>query len=266
MTRLRLITWNLHGSAKPRIDAVVELLQAHEPDLLALQEVRSGQARRIAGLLRWRRPAWSLKHNAWWPLWWRAEGLAVLSRHKLAVHPTVVLTPGVSKRSYERRILVPAEVVLDDDLRVLLIDAHLSSGGTDEARRSEQAEHLLRLLPENLPSLVAGDLNADPDRAPIRSLVDAGLVDAWAAAGTGPGHTIPANAPPPAHRLRPRRSRRDRGGGRRAGRPRAGDGRALGPPARPRRAGRGVRRPAATVSRARLAFGSWPTRSWTWTC
>ena len=42
---------------------------------------------------------------------------------------------------------------------------------------------------------MAGDLNADPDRAPVRSLVDAGLVDAWAAAGTGPGHTIPANAP-----------------------------------------------------------------------
>jgi endonuclease/exonuclease/phosphatase family metal-dependent hydrolase len=195
VTRLRLITWNLHGSAKPRIDAVVELLQAHEPDVLALQEVRSGQARRIAGLLRWRRSAWSLKHNAWWPLWWRGEGLAVLSRHKLAVHPTVVLTPGVSKRSYERRILVPAEVVLDDDQRVLLIDAHLSSGGTEEARRSEQAEHLLRLLPESPPSVVAGDLNADPDRAPIRILVDAGLVDAWAAAGSGPGHTIPANAP-----------------------------------------------------------------------
>ena len=43
--------------------------------------------------------------------------------------------------------------------------------------------------------IVAGDLNANPDRLPIRTLVDAGLVDAWEAAGTGPGPTIPANAP-----------------------------------------------------------------------
>jgi endonuclease/exonuclease/phosphatase family metal-dependent hydrolase len=195
VAQLRLITWNLHGSAKPRIDAAVELLEAHQPDVLAMQEVRSGQARRIAGLLGWRRPAWALKHNPWWPLWWRGEGLAVLSRHRLAVHPTVVLTPGVSKRSYERRILVPAEVVVQDDERVLLIDAHLSSGTVDDARRLAQAEHLLRLFPESPPVVVAGDLNADPDSAPIRILVGAGLVDAWAAAGTGPGHTIPANAP-----------------------------------------------------------------------
>jgi endonuclease/exonuclease/phosphatase family metal-dependent hydrolase len=195
MTWLRLITWNLHGSAKPRIDAVVELLASHQPDVLVLQEVRSGQARRIAGLLRWRKPAWSLKHNAWWPLWWRAEGLAVISRHPLAVHPTVVLTPGISKRSYERRILVPCEVVIDDDQRVLLMDAHLSSGAGDDARRLAQADHMLRLLPEAPPVVVAGDLNADPATAPIRSLVGGGLVDAWEAAGTGPGHTIPANAP-----------------------------------------------------------------------
>jgi endonuclease/exonuclease/phosphatase family metal-dependent hydrolase len=195
MARLRLITWNLHGSAKPRIDAVVELLEAHQPDVLALQEVRSGQARRIAGLLRWRKPAWSLKHNPWWPLWWRAEGLAVISRHRLAVHPTVVLTPGISKRNYERRILVPAEVVVEDEDRVLLIDAHLSSGAVDDARRLAQAEHLLRLLPEAPPVVVAGDLNADPPSAPIRTLVAAGFVDGWEAAGTGPGHTIPANAP-----------------------------------------------------------------------
>ena len=36
MAQLRLITWNLHGSAKPRIDAVVELLEAHQSDVLAL--------------------------------------------------------------------------------------------------------------------------------------------------------------------------------------------------------------------------------------
>ena len=77
MARLRVITWNVHGSARPRIDAVADLLRAHEPDVVALQEVRSGQARRISALLGWPRPAWAFKHNGYWPLWWRAEGLAV---------------------------------------------------------------------------------------------------------------------------------------------------------------------------------------------
>ncbi|HEX6787029.1 MAG TPA: endonuclease/exonuclease/phosphatase family protein, partial [Acidimicrobiales bacterium] len=70
MTGLRIMSWNLRGAAKPRLDAVVEIVQAHGPDLVALQEVRRGQARRIAGLLGWRRPAWALKHNPYWPAWW----------------------------------------------------------------------------------------------------------------------------------------------------------------------------------------------------
>ena len=132
VVRLRVISWNLHGAAKPRLDAVVDLLQVHEPDVVVLQEVRRNQARRLSGLLRWRRPAWALKHNAYWPLWWRGEGLAVLSRHRLAILPTVVLTPGISRRTFRRRILLPVEVVLEDDQRVLVIDAHLSSEDDDE--------------------------------------------------------------------------------------------------------------------------------------
>ena len=104
MTRLRVISWNLHGAAKPRLDAVADLLRAHQPDVVVLQEVHRNQARRIAGLLEWPRPAWALKHNAYWPLWWRGEGLGVLSRHRLAVLPTVVLTPEYNRRTYRRRM------------------------------------------------------------------------------------------------------------------------------------------------------------------
>jgi len=192
-----VISWNLHGAAKPRLDAVADLLRAHQPDLVALQEVHRSQARRIAGLLGWPRPAWALKHNAYWPLWWRGEGLGVLSRHRLAVLPTVVLTPEYHRRTYRRRILLPVEVVLEGDRRVLAIDGHLSSGDEDEDLRTREVHQLVGILPESLPVLVAADLNADPDQPPVTALVDAGFVDSWAAAGTGPGHgfTIPANAP-----------------------------------------------------------------------
>jgi len=193
---LRIMSWNLRGAAKPRLDSVVEIVQAHEPDVLALQEVRRGQARRIAGLLGWRRPAWALKHNPYWPAWWLAEGLALLSHHRLAVHPPVVLTPGIDRRTFRRRILLPAEVLLDGDQRVLVIDAHLSSGDDDELR-VRQAHHVLSILPDSLPTVLVGDLNATPRAGSINALIDGGFLDAWPAAAPAgePGFTYPANAP-----------------------------------------------------------------------
>ena len=196
MAGLRIMSWNLRGAAKPRLDSVVEIVQAHEPDVLALQEVRRGQARRIAGLLGWRRPVWALKHNPYWPAWWLAEGLALLSHHRLAVHPPVVLTPEVDRRTFRRRILLPAEVLLDGDQRVLVIDAHLSSGDDDELR-VRQAHHVLSILPDSLPTVLVGDLNATPRAGSINALIDGGFLDAWPAAAPAsePGFTYPANAP-----------------------------------------------------------------------
>ena len=196
MAGLRVMSWNLRGAAKPRLDSVVEIVQAHEPDVLALQEVRRGQARRIAGLLGWRRPAWALKHNSYWPAWWLAEGLALLSHHRLAVHPPVDLTPEINRRTFRRRILLPAEVLLDDDQRVLVIDAHLSSGDDDELR-VRQAHHVLSILPDSLPVVLVGDLNATPRAGSINALIGGGLLDAWPAAASAgePGFSYPAHAP-----------------------------------------------------------------------
>jgi endonuclease/exonuclease/phosphatase family metal-dependent hydrolase len=193
---LRVMSWNLRGAAKPRLDSVVEIVRAREPDVLALQEVRRGQARRIAGLLGWRRPAWALKHNPYWPAWWLAEGLALLSHHRLAVHPPVVLTPEINRRTFRRRILLPAEVLLEDEQRVLVIDAHLSSGDDDELR-VRQAHHVLSILPDSLPTVFVGDLNATPRAGSIATLIGGGLLDAWPAAAPAgqPGFTYPANAP-----------------------------------------------------------------------
>jgi len=190
------MSWNLRGAAKPRLDAVVEILQTHRPDLIALQEVRRGQARRIAGLLGWRRPAWALKHNPYWPAWWLAEGLALLSHHRLAAHRPVVLTPEISRRTFRRRILLPAEVLLDGEQRVLVIDAHLSSGD-DDALRVREAHHVLSILPDGLPTVLVGDLNATPRAESIKVLIEGGFVDAWTAAAAAgePGFTYPANAP-----------------------------------------------------------------------
>jgi endonuclease/exonuclease/phosphatase family metal-dependent hydrolase len=120
-----------------------------------------------------------------------------MSHHALAGHPAVVLTEGVSRRSFRRRILLPVEIVLDDDRRVLLVDAHLASEASDEGSRAAQAERLVGLLPGTLPEVVAGDLNCVPGTPPIATILAAGFTDTWAEAGPpdDPGHTVPANAP-----------------------------------------------------------------------
>jgi endonuclease/exonuclease/phosphatase family metal-dependent hydrolase len=197
--QLRLMTWNLHGSGRPRLDAVTDLVQAHEPDIVVFQEVRKAQARRIAALLGWRGPEWAFKHNPLRPLWWRAEGLAVLARYRLAPHPPVVLTPGVSRRSYRRRVVLATEVVLSDDRRLLVLDVHLASDEDDDDVRQQQVDHIASILPDSPPALIAGDLNAPPGAGPVERLVAAGFVDGWAVANPdrpkAHGFTSPANAP-----------------------------------------------------------------------
>ncbi|HWC66727.1 MAG TPA: endonuclease/exonuclease/phosphatase family protein [Acidimicrobiales bacterium] len=195
MAELRVMAWNLKGSASPRLDAVTDLIRTHDPDVVALQEVRKHQAGRIAGLLGWPRPVWVLKHNPWWPLWWLAEGMAVLAASRLAPFDPVLLTPGVSRRSHRRRLLVPVELTVDGR-PVLLFDAHLSSGPELRAERVGQMTRLLGLLPDAVPAIVAGDLNDEPESPVIGTLLENGFTDAWAIAGGGrPGATIPAHEP-----------------------------------------------------------------------
>jgi endonuclease/exonuclease/phosphatase family metal-dependent hydrolase len=195
VTDVRVMAWNVHGSASPRLDALTDLIRAYAPDVVALQEVRKHQASRIAGLLGWPRPVWVLKHNPYWPLWWMAEGMAVLASSPIAAFDPVLLTPGVSRRSHRRRVLVPVELSLDGR-PVLLFDVHFSSGPELRPTRTEQGGVLLGMLPPDVPVVVAGDLNDTPDSPLLTRIVDAGFVDAWVVAGGGgPGNTIPANEP-----------------------------------------------------------------------
>ena len=48
---ITVLTWNLHGSARPDLDAVAEPLRVMAPDVAAVQEVQHGQAIAIARAL-----------------------------------------------------------------------------------------------------------------------------------------------------------------------------------------------------------------------
>jgi endonuclease/exonuclease/phosphatase family metal-dependent hydrolase len=48
MTGWRVMTWNLLGSHDPDLGGIAAVIREHEPDVVALQEVRRTQARGLA--------------------------------------------------------------------------------------------------------------------------------------------------------------------------------------------------------------------------
>jgi endonuclease/exonuclease/phosphatase family metal-dependent hydrolase len=171
---LRLVTWNLHGSARPDPAPIGELLVAWDADVVALQEVQRRQARTLAGALGSVTVEWSFKH---WPLPIPAEGLAVLSPHRLLSARAITLSKWVPPWSYRRRIaqLCALEV---GGRTLRLANCHLANDHADA--RFAQAQRLLTQLEPG--SFVAGDLNARPGGTVLGLLRDAGLRDARAEA------------------------------------------------------------------------------------
>jgi endonuclease/exonuclease/phosphatase family metal-dependent hydrolase len=185
----RIVTWNLHGSALPDLAAIAAVLAEFDPDVVLAQELRRTQARRIATTLGWSHH-WARKHSPYTPLlWWRAEGLAVFSRHPITDPRRRSLTPGVSSWTYRHRIALAA-TVHRDGVALRVHDLHLASGRAVDERIEQARRAVDGILGEAASLVVAGgDLNAPGEAEVIREFHRAGLRD------PGGGPTNPAIAP-----------------------------------------------------------------------
>jgi endonuclease/exonuclease/phosphatase family metal-dependent hydrolase len=152
------MTWNILGAHDPDLTAVAHAISEREPDVVALQEVRRSQARRLARHLGWRH-VWTRKHYPYSPLvWWRAEGLAVLSPWALSGRMRTTISPGVSTWIYKHRVLLAATATRREGALRLFV-AHLASHDADE--RIAQARRVADHVRADTAALrvVAGDLN-----------------------------------------------------------------------------------------------------------
>lgn len=185
-----VVSWNLHGSAGPDLARVAEELLRAGVDVAGLQEVRSVHARRLGRALGWQ-VSWVFKHFPLTPLlWWRAEGMAILSRHPIVGSGQGALTTGVSRWSHRRRVAQWCDIDHPAG-RFRLVNVHLASSPGAGSERVAQASRAVRHLDAG-PSILTGDLNA-PDEADVMAVLrSAGLRDAWD--GPGPGHTNPAGS------------------------------------------------------------------------
>lgn len=190
-------SWNLLGSADPDIDAIARHLASFAPDIAALQEVRRSQARQLAAALGWQ-SAWRRKHYPYSPVvWWRAEGLAILSPHPIVAVRRHTLSTGHPIWNYRHRIMLSATVrrpLLDGTHGGTLDvhDVHLSSDSTDErVLQAQRAATVARSRRDVCRDelVVCGDLNASDEPSVIASFASLGLVD------PGGPHTVKADVP-----------------------------------------------------------------------
>ena len=195
MTTWRVLTWNILGAHRTNLDVIAEVITGYRPDVVALQEVRRPQARSLARRLGWR-VVWTRKHYPYSPLvWWRAEGLALLTPHAVSELITVSISPGVSTWTFLHRVAMAATVTrvgdrggdasAPDVLRI--VNTHLASHDADE--RIAQARRVVQLVGDRSPAVVGGDFNSVDEVEVIREFRVAGLVD------PGGDYTNPSIAP-----------------------------------------------------------------------
>jgi endonuclease/exonuclease/phosphatase family metal-dependent hydrolase len=197
----RVMSWNVHGSARPNAVDVAARIRNAGVDVVGLQEIRSGQARAVATALGWQH-VWARKHFAFGPLWWLAEGMAIMSPHAIAGHQHFVLNRSARVWSHHRRIVQRAWITFPDGARLRCYNAHLASH-TDAGERAAQAAVVAGRIAEDrlaiagshsFECVLVGDLNARDEPSTLAPLLGVGLHDTWPPT-SGPGYTSNAKHP-----------------------------------------------------------------------
>lgn len=198
---VRLLTLNLWGRRGPderRMAALVEHLQRHRYDLIALQEVegtgRDSQAHELADAVGYRRTL--LVRTGRTSL--RGEGLAIVT--DLDVEPIDRVELPTSVKDHPRA-LQQANVVLEDGTAVRVGNTHLAWRLDHTELRAQQTRVIRDALRGWSGAVVlAGDLNDVADSPAVRALTEADqgwepLTDALVAAGGEPRPTFDEDNP-----------------------------------------------------------------------
>ena len=115
-------------------------------------------------------------------------GTAILSRYPIVHSSNTLLFRSADQ---EQRGLLQADIEVKG-VRVHVFNTHLEAYSTID--RQTQAQQVAALIGDARPSILMGDLNAEPDAPELEPLFSA-LTDAWPAVGTGPELTYPAEGP-----------------------------------------------------------------------
>ncbi len=175
---LRVVTFNVHeavtrqGQLNP--DAVARTIERLRPDVVVLEEVARGWP--LSGtidLAEWAKRRLDL------PYWWAPAashqfGNLVLSRVRISDAHLIALPQGSG--SMKRSALI-AHLGPIAGRPITLVAVHLQNGSSAarEQTRVQEARLLVHAWGRQPHTVLAGDLNADPNSPSLRTLLDAGL-------------------------------------------------------------------------------------------
>lgn len=182
---IRVMTWNVRGSAGPDPDALAAEIVRRDVDVAGLQEIEREQTRALEAALRegdsrWRAVWHDTGHDPGGaiPFTSPPEGHAILSRFGL----TRTRSWRLPQRDFHERILQRA-VVTAGDTEIYVYNTHLcrtpafafvdrACWAHGQTGRTDQARALLRRMHRDAGAnaLLLGDLNARPDSRPIALL------------------------------------------------------------------------------------------------
>lgn len=175
---IRVMAYNIHHANPPSkpdyidIDAIVGVIKAQDPDIVALQEVdvniprsrSNDQAEKIAS---------KLEMNVFFgkaiDYQGGEYGVAILSKYPLS-EEVVHKLPTKAETKGEPRVLTTAKVTLPDGTDIRFGSTHLDAQ-RDPVNRELQINKIIEIASdEELPFIIAGDFNAVPDSEVIRIL------------------------------------------------------------------------------------------------
>lgn len=191
-----VLDWNLHYGVAAHtavdLEQIARTIEAQGPDVVALQEVSRGWV--LGGgtdMLTWLGHRLGM-HVAFAPAADQQFGNALLSRAELTDVEVVALPYGAGPQD---RSALTARVAGPGGEPVRVTSVHLQHRDENVDTRLDQLAALEAALPDDGPSVLAGDLNAEPGSAEVGALADAGWVSAMDTAGAEDVLTHPSNEP-----------------------------------------------------------------------
>ncbi len=179
--RVKIMSYNIkHGVGNDdslRLDRSLEVIRAQSPDLVALQEIdyfteRSDSVNQTSYL------AESLKMTGsfgqFMPYQGGAYGMATLSAKPIKSTKHLRLPDGI----YEPRVAIVQEIEIAEDLTILFANVHFDwvSGDEGEQSRTAQATELIEYINQfDLPVVVTGDFNCEPDSTTMKLFYQSGF-------------------------------------------------------------------------------------------
>lgn len=195
-SELTVLGWNLHYGVSPAIgvdlDEVAATIEAADPDVVLLQEVERGWVfGGGADMATWLADRLGMTVR-FAPAADHQFGNAILSRSGLT---EVVVHPLPYGAGPQERSALSATLTTPDGTGLRVTSVHLQHREENTPTRLDQLGTLLADEPVTGPSLLGGDLNAEPGWPEITLLEDAGWVSAIDAVGDPGALTSPSDDP-----------------------------------------------------------------------